>query len=189
MIIPIGFGHIIHVFSGNQVPRGAAITYGVEVNNATPWLENVAIIHAALAANFLPTMSTEIQLDETIGKLGPNSTGPFVRFSDVAVGENTGATMSPQVAVLGRKVTALGGRKNRGRMYIPGLLDASVISGGLLESATRIAWQANVAQHLVDLETNDTPMVILHNSSSDPTTVVNISVDARVATQRRRVRA
>jgi len=117
--------------------------------------------------------------EHALGSATTNTVGPS---SDVA--------LPPQVAILVQKQTGLGGRKNRGRMYIPGCTNASLIEGGFLLGAAQIRLQENIDDYLLGLETNDLNMVVLHSTLGlgTPATVVTLTVDSVCATQRRRVR-
>jgi hypothetical protein len=109
-------------------------------------------------------------------------------------GNNAGTMSSQQVAVLIRKSTAAAGRRNRGRMFIPGAIESEVDQAGLLTPAAVAAWNSAV----LNLRPGNTihtafgfldEPVILHDSGSQtPTAITDLSCQSRVATQRRRLR-
>lgn len=104
-------------------------------------------------------------------------------------GLQTGDPSPPQVAVLVQKSTGLSGRKNRGRMYLPGPVDAGVESSGLLTTTYLAQLQSAVDAFGDDLSTAGYAPVVLHTEAADTPTPINEFVVVRkVATQRRRLR-
>lgn len=115
-----------------------------------------------------------------------------VGFAERIVGQNGGAAGTfapPQISVLVKMSSGLAGRKNRGRMYLPFLLeDATTDEFGRISNSARDAYQG-----IVDALPNfcggpDSSFVILHSDSSDPTPVTEAVVQTQSATQRRRNR-
>lgn len=117
--------------------------------------------------------------------------GPVVaEHNQVINGTATGATLPNNCAILVQKRTALGGRRHRGRMYVPpfNVGETSVNGlGGLPESVAEIQTEYNnlmSAFVAIDLRP-----VILHSLSGVlPTPVQQFVVSDRIATQRRRLR-
>lgn len=103
-------------------------------------------------------------------------------------GSLSGTALPPNCAYLLKKVTGLSGRPYQGRMYIPGVPEASVNEGGFLESADLASLQINATQFLGALATAGYPMVLLHTAVLPPTPVTSLIVDTRIGTQRRRMR-
>jgi hypothetical protein len=111
-------------------------------------------------------------------------------------GDRAPSMLPANCACLIRKTTDFAGRKNRGRIYIPGLpsdstaLDADT---NTLTEAKRIAWQTAADNFFIALTASEDgdPLqpVILHPSPSTTVTEVRtFSVQARLATQRGRLR-
>lgn len=188
MQIPVGFGQITHFFGGPGLDRGAAVVYGIDLG---------AVLDPAVAAESAHTIWTNImlalqtidcELHSTLCKFGPNDTGNFATFSAVAAGTGVGAMAPPNTAALIEKVTVLGGRKGRGRMYVPGIADANVEVDGSLTPAFRTQVGSQATDFLNALDTDGIPMTLLHNDSTAPSLVTALQADARAATQRRRLR-
>lgn len=100
-----------------------------------------------------------------------------------------GTAVPPQVAVLIKKVSSLAGRRNRGRMYVPGLEGASCGPDGIVNPTPLGNWQAAADAWLAASVTNGVDAVILHETPPDTATpILSLEVQATVATQRRRVR-
>lgn len=112
-------------------------------------------------------------------------------FTGSEEGSGTNAIASPQVSFLAKKRTAQGGRKNRGRMFIPHVQEAvvddrGVVSSGFVEDATAALqdFGAAVAGHL-----EADGFFILHTDPDDaPTEITSVAFESKVATQRRRFR-
>jgi hypothetical protein len=106
-------------------------------------------------------------------------------------GDAAGAALPPGNAVLVRKVTLLGGRRNQGRMFIPGVREGNTTVAGTLSGGEQTAWQTAVSAmqtNLVALAAVDA-IVLLHNEAPfDPTPIASLIVQSLTATQRRRLR-
>lgn len=188
MIIPVGFAQVTHVFGGPVLPYGAVTTYGINQPSIVSPTDFVDDIHGFFVANVMPNVNEFIDVIETRIKLGPNDIGPAYAGGLPAQGAVTGTGSPPNVAFLVEKNTAAGGRANRGRMFLPGVTESYVTDSGALIPAAVADWQVALDAWLEDLDTNGSPMVLLHSASSDPTTVASLTIDGRVATQRRRLR-
>jgi len=95
----------------------------------------------------------------------------------------------PNVSLLVKKVTTGAGRKNRGRLYPPGVVYENTYDDQGQMAPTDQASYLEVFTAFLDRLTDvDTPMVILHNDETEPTTVEGLAPNAIAATQRRRLR-
>lgn len=188
MIIPVGFAQVSHIFGGVGLDYGAAVVYGVDLNGILDPTVAAEIAHDAWVDNLLPLQTADVTLQRTLCKFGPNATGNFGEWSANFVGTAGGTQASPQVCWLAKKVTGAGGRMGRGRMFIPGITDATVQVDGTISSANAAGATVKTRAFLNQLDTNGMPMTLLHKASSDPDGVTDLVIDGRVATQRRRVR-
>jgi|SRR6185312_11470062 len=94
-------------------------------------------------------------------------------------------------AFLLHKVTGSGGRRGRGRMYVPGCAEGDIDNLGVLGSTIKAVLDASATNFLSDLVTlaDVDACVLLHQSSPfTPTIITGLTVDTRIATQRRRLR-
>jgi len=111
---------------------------------------------------------------------------------DSVAGTNTGPPLPQNTAFLLRKRSALGGRRGRGRMYWPPafLGEDSISSVGLMGEAQRSAIEGRMI--VATAAPAGTGRVILHapevGAPTAPTPITALSLDALVATQRRRLR-
>jgi hypothetical protein len=139
--------------------------------------------------------TTELAFRGCYVNMGPDGLGMrYVVDRNVAGGVN----MPPCVqntAVLLKKSTALGGRRNRGRMYVPGIPEGKVFGNGQMVGVDHAAWNTQAINLRAELAALSFvgECVIFHTTVAGaegiaPTAIVSMSADTRVATQRRRLR-
>jgi len=123
-------------------------------------------------------------------KFGPTPTATTAVVTYTEAGGETGSVGAVAPAILVSKRTALGGRKNRGRMYIPGQSESAMEPGGFVQAATLADVQSRVDSLLGKLTADDLPMVIGHSDPGDTFApiVTALVVSPILATQRRRQR-
>jgi hypothetical protein len=193
MRIPTLFSQINWVFTGTAAPLGAEVTCGV-FSDANTDADNIADLAGGVwAATILTAQVTTITLASVKAKVGPNDVGPSAEVAVGTAGSQIGSGAAPGTAYLVKKNTALGGRRNRGRMYIPGVDEDKVNpSGGITPS-----WITTVQTTLDDffdgMAAVDLPLVVLHTqvpgiTQPSPVTITGLTLDQTVATQRRRLR-
>jgi hypothetical protein len=105
---------------------------------------------------------------------------------------NTGTHSTPpnNCAVLVRKQTALGGRENRGRMYLPPFRfgEGDWTPTGILLTANVATIQAELNAFLTALDNEGLSPVLWHSDGSAGTLITGLVCQARLATQRTRMR-
>lgn len=122
----------------------------------------------------------------SVGEAGPSVSGQ---------GQINTPTVPSNTTWLIRKRSNLMGRENQGRMYLPGVPEAAVNASGEVDPSTRAALQGLIIDGWT-VANAAAPMVLLHRNpldpddynASPPTPVVQLLLDSRVATQRRRMR-
>jgi hypothetical protein len=132
-----------------------------------------------------------VTLQKTRAKFGPNETGAFGERVDPTVGGRVQDPDVPSAAILVTKETALGGRSNRGRIFLPGVAEVDTNAGGLLGEGEQSDWQDAFDDFLAGLTGGAfiTKMVLLHNDTEvAPTDVTALVVNQLLASQRRRLR-
>lgn len=119
-------------------------------------------------------------------------TGPLVgEFVEHTNGTYVSAPMPINCAWLISKNTAAGGRKNRGRLYLPAGIygaESEVNQVGEFSSATVTFMQAAWDHFRSDLSEADRIPVLFHSDGSAPTTITSFSANGMISTQRRRLR-
>lgn len=193
MIIPNGFASVQVPLLSTALTRLAYITFGVrndELGSDPNVLANGVQTAMQGAGSFLSRLDNGVTAGPTEVALGTAAPDPLLGVANFTVtGTRSVSSPSPNVAVLVRKLTALGGRMNRGRFFIPWYADESALDeGGRLSTLERQATQDALTVFLAALTTTELPMVVLHATSlSTPPIVTALSVDGLVATQRRRL--
>ncbi len=190
-MIPVNYAQVTLHFQGAAVPNGADVVFGVQ--NAAGGMTAAQIATFVdgdvVSAGLLGRFSTSLELSNIHVKLGPDISGPF---TDKGVSRSGGSAgdANPVSALLVTKETASGGRKNRGRSFYPGLIEADVAQGGVLTSTALTAFQTIMTAWLDALTADGIPMVILHDDGgvTAPTVVTNYSVQALTGIQKRRLR-
>lgn len=190
--IPEGYANIEYELEIPGDAGPALVVFGVGPVTAFNASEVATIVADALnnAGSFREFHSTNVIGRKVTARRAIG--GGDIAIAELSVnnpGALGGAVAPPQVATLIGKSTGLAGRANRGRMYVPGVLDADVNDDGTFTTVRLNGLQAAANTFLGDLDTLEVPMVILHNDPADtPTTVNQLNVSAKVATQRRRLR-
>lgn len=187
--IPDGYGQISLVHTGANMIGEGVITIGFE-NTTDDDAQGIAdnFKSALIAADYTDHLDTLTVVEEVRVKLGPSSTGPSAISSVGLNGGVGGQPVPPNVALLISKVTPLGGRRGRGRLYVPGMPMAS------LDDTNN--WDTDVAQNVADTIgaimdamafLGQSPR-LLHDGALTPTPITSWVGQDRIATQRRRNR-
>lgn len=204
MAVPVGFAKMTHVIEAVGDPEPYNVVIGVQTDLAT----YSAVEHCnKVMANFLQAWNDKLMntasLQKVVGTFGQDAADDLIVESTTGAitGGASGNFIAPNVALLVRKKTGLGGRRNRGRSFLPGVIDETQVNYlGQLVTASRDAFQIDADQWIDALAGDDlgtspmTPMVILHSPDPvtgavlAPTPVTTLEVDDMVATQRRRLR-
>ena len=200
LVIPEGFAECAIELRNSGDPQPWYITFGVDLTNAAG--DNIGAgdqINAAWNDSFnssLRTTTTHTGVRMTIGTGDPDNLVLFV--ADGTNGTSSDEKLPQNCALLVSKTSAFGGRKNRGRFFIPNILaESSVSEVGVIGAGTVANYQGFADLLLASLSPGDDgafnlPMMILHNntgpSTPAPTLVSKLSVSNVISTQRRRLR-
>lgn len=199
--IPINFAQVTFVqrMAGDVDPYNCTI--GIDARLAAG--DNEAVLFQCAAAwvqHILAGQSTDMTLESVRGTFGTDGVDPIlVEFPSGAQGAASAAMLPQNCALLVRKNTALGGRRNRGRMYIPGIVpEGQVNNVGIITPQVFNGLQVQMNNFLKSISgegnEGDLPLVpvVLHNfklgAPLDPTPITSLSVQNPIATQRRRLR-
>jgi hypothetical protein len=200
-------GELTIDYAGAGLPHGANTVIGIHKTTAAA-LNQSDCDYLALRWSLRITelLSSSVSQVSATLKCGPNETGPSFLSTTVQAGLATAMGASAP-SVLVRKNTALGGRRGRGRIYLPGISESNIDPGGYLNGTYLASVQSNFVSLMTDwLTINCVPTVthsanLIDNPSPPPfqipdptwvpigpTVVTSFSVQAQVATQRRRQR-
>jgi len=200
LIIPPGYGQVLLPFTHANLARSAVVTYGLDLDAVGGDFSQVAQEQPVI---FVTNWGDELDSQVTVGpatlRVGQDGGDPL-SFTGVAseTGSETAAMLPPNCALLMRKQTLLGGRRGRGRSYIPWVVqEAATDDVGQIDGSSLAVRDGDAEAWRDDLEagttgTYPTPMVILHDSSGagvepGPSEGVAVSRDSLIATQRRRL--
>jgi hypothetical protein len=203
--IETGLGLVIQPLIRNDMTRAAELTYALNVAG----VPSAAVAQEAIddfQGDFVTFLAARLDTAVTIGqpsiRLGDGSTTPFEAVGSAApsVGGNGATVVPPNVALLMKKTTGLGGRNNHGRSYLPFCLDqTSVLENGTVLVATLGVFNGIATTFLADLVADGIPMVIPHKAFNVPLAphyvtavstgpaVIGYGAESIVGTQRRRL--
>lgn len=193
---PIPTGHVLMKFVFTLVGDAEEMicTLGAETTASSNTERATALndAHDSWADNVLPLQSNFIQLVRVDGVFGDGSGDiPISSTAAAITGGETGGTLPQNCSVLVQKLTALGGRRNKGRFYVPGIDETDVDNAGSILTTPLAAWNTAVNNLQLGLESDSflDRLVIFHSAAPlTPTIVSDLRVDGRIATQRRRLR-
>lgn len=194
LVIPPGFAQLVYRFTLASDPEPMVVTIGRNLST----YGGIDQADVDTMAGYFTTASPASSLYSVYRYEGMTlyqgqdgappvvwESSPSVAFQGTAAGE----TLPQNCAYLVRKRTALGGRRGRGRMYVPPFWfsEATVDSRGYLTSAAVTAAQTRMNNWF-----SGSGWVILHapgiSATPDPTEIVSFVVQNQIATQRRRMR-
>lgn len=199
MPVPIGFYDATLVWQCTGVPRQSTCSIGFNspLDPGGPSAVEVAdiVYDAATAAG---SICDPVNIETAWSFLGVSvskmlADGPQVgqHFETVA-GSGTGTPVPINCAVLVSKQTAAGGRRNRGRMFMPPYVpnETNVNAAGQLVSGDVTALNEYWTTFLQECVDGDLVPFLYHQSGDQtPTAITGVVVSGLLATQRRRMRS
>lgn len=193
LIIPTGFGQVAYRVKLLDDPEPMISTVGLDMSTADPDPETAAADLLEQWQGAFPAANTFSQytLDSVVIRIGNGTSTPgVVEVNSPQAGTAVGNPLPQNCTLLVRKLSTMGGRRGRGRMYVPPymLAEENVNANGVITSVSRATRQAEVDAWLGGTY----GFVLLHasgiSSTPSPTPITSFVVDARIATQRRRLR-
>jgi hypothetical protein len=201
MVTPAGFASVIESLRLAGDPEPHAVTYGIKVNETSPplitdLLEVLASLFNQHVMGTMPPQYSHINTHLEWSVLAPPAPQLVGDRASSTAGANPSGNLVPQnSAYLIRKNTALGGNRHRGRMYLPGVSEASVTDNGVIDGNRLAEINPAMGNWLAALKASAPieDMVLLHSTSllsptPAPTTVSSLICQGVIATQRRRLR-
>ena len=201
MATPPGFALCSYELKHGSMSRSAFLTFGCDPTLTSPIDVAILVKGAFTAAGSLASIiDSNVQLQNTRVSLGTDGNEDIVG-SDPTTAPCTKALSSlpANCAVMVHKRTTRGGRRGRGRMYLPWTIASSSVTevGGLLAGDVTTIQNACNAW-LTAMNSAVGPVVLLHRPSSpdiqgppstpgSPNVVTQLVVDPLIATQRRRL--
>jgi hypothetical protein len=194
-VIPIGFSDFSVEIAHSLYGRRSFVTGGVD-NGANLDPSNIA--QAVFDSFTIPLMLGRLDSNATVMsatvRMGTDGSPLIgVSTSPPEAGTLSQSTVAANSAVLVNKRTALGGRKNRGRWFLPWFITESEVDEiGIITPASVASLQTALNACLVAFQAAPIDgLVILHDSESppphDPTPVVQLQASSLIGSQRRRL--
>lgn len=202
LIIPVGYGQAVYEFSLEDDAEPIVTTMGHDLSAVSGGAYGDAVdglmdAFGAFVMARIPNVYDLVAVTLYVGQDG----GPPAIYESTGTPITGGISSAPlpqNCCQLVRKRTSAAGRRGRGRMYLPPPAEGQVDPQGTISSADVAITQAAVDDWLAELGTPTLgqpamPPVILHRSEGagvepPPTPVTALTVDGRIATQRRRLR-
>lgn len=195
-----GYADISIQLKNAASPRKAFITFGV---HPTPLDPNTIAQQVGNAVGSTGSLRTRFDSNVTIGptfcRFGVDGEEDHLGIDNLLQpGLNVTVSMPANVSVLAVKRTARGGRRGRGRLFLPWYIGQGAMDeAGMIDSSTTTVLQNSFNIFLGLLTTNGVPMVVLHKTSDPavihptppgpPNLVTSLTLDPMVSTQRRRL--
>jgi hypothetical protein len=180
--------------------RPAYITFGIDPADTDPMTIAGAVNTAAsTAGSLMSIMDSNVTLRSVRVSLGTDGSEDVVGvLTATTIGGLSKTSLPPNCACLVHKLSARGGRRGRGRVFIPWCIDEGVCDeAGIITPAAVTPIQAAMNVFRGALSSGGNPMVLLHEPSQPgvahpstpgaPNVVTALVVDPLISTQRRRL--
>jgi hypothetical protein len=174
--------------------RPSYITFGVYAGELDGFAVSTSVLNALSATSGIKTrLDSSASFDRIRVSVGDASGEDLVEERAIAiVGGQSVNTAPPNCAVLVHKRTTRGGRRGRGRFFLPWSISASNIQeNGMITAGEVVSLQSAMDNFLTQLDTGGTPMRLLHQpggtEEGGPNVVTALVVDPMISTQRRRL--
>lgn len=193
--VPVGYVDFILNITRAGDPEPFAVTFGAKTG-AGPFdqisLAGVAAAATDQLAELLLSGDTLSEITAYVANDGP----PFIYTQAIGTaGDWNGQPLPSNCAVVITKDTGLGGRWNRGRVFWPSIAEGQVDGNGLITPAIAQAysdrWNAFMGQVMnADPGPQLDSLVVFHDETLGllPTPIINFRAEAKIGTQRRRMR-
>jgi hypothetical protein len=210
LLIPAGYAQVAFLFEYLEGAEPAITTIGMDFRTiASTQAGAVDACASAWVTEVLPNQSNVIRFLGCSARIGVTGGEPVTVLEPRSEqGSSTEAFVPRNTGVLWKKSTARGGRRGRGRMYVPGsLTEPGVDQAGNLAPTVFAGW-STIAQNLRTallgigggpVLLHDDQVTVSYNSATGkpvtttinpgpPDPITGLTADSRAATQRRRMR-
>lgn len=190
MPVPPGFTLVSYIFSGPSAgPGGCMTTIGVEHTFTESPTFFAGELFTAFENEIMPGLTSTVTLSECRIRAGTVGGEITASHFGSAEGGEAGSSMPPNIAVPVTKFSALGGRKNRGRMFLPGVAEGHVGADGVLSGAVIEGFNSSLGAFMTELEAIDATPHILHSDPEDaPTEIIALVCGTVIYTRGSRLR-
>lgn len=192
--IPPGFAECIIPITSSASSHVATITFGLDMGSSAGSPESCDLILTAFAESIGLDMDSNTLAGPTTLLVGQDGGPPVTVVGTITdPGDVTRASLPANCAALYKKSSATGGRRGRGRFFVPWVVGtAETDEGGIISSGVLPGLNTHAAAFLAALVTESgMSMVVLHSpgisTAGPPSAVTSLTVDRLIATQRRRL--
>lgn len=192
--VPVGFGMATIVWQAIGHSREAVTTFGYDPGALDPQshADTIYDLFNNAGAPGVATIISDNWQFVGIRCSERDDPGPlFGEHIEPITGIFIGGAVPSNCAVLISKQTGVGGRRNKGRMYVPPVWpnEAAINARGILTTPDATTLSNRWNQFRADCATAGLPWVLFHSEVPfTPTPVTTLSVSTQLATQRRRMR-
>jgi hypothetical protein len=195
--IPVGFAEATFIWNLAGKPNDVTYAFGLDhptfsIYDPAIWAQD---LYGFAVGASKPIIPADIQIGWTfqgIQVVKQLEEGQIIgQYLLPVVGTATGGALPPNCAILMRKNSALGGRRNRGRVYLPPIIpgEANVDVLGNLSGSFATDIQTRWNTFRTGAEGDENTLVIFHQTAPfTPTPITGFTVATTIATQRRRLR-
>lgn len=194
MPTPPGFADVSMKLNLSTYNRPAFITYGVNPTATDPAIVANSLVSAWLDSGSMNSkLDSNVTMSEVTVRLGTDGGEDLIGSAVNTIAGTAGlSSPPPNVAVLIYKRTARGGRRGRGRLYVPWFVGSTnMTEDGVIAAATITALATSIGTWFTALQTRNVPMYLLHSPGKTtpgaPNEVTSLVLSNVVATQRRRL--
>lgn len=203
-VIPDDFYQVTLEHTVAGTPDPLMVTFGVHDDVGDLELGDLEDVVQAYADYILPACHTSVVLDRATAS---DAGGVVYETFSGETGQDINEPSPVSTAIIIEKRSALSGRRNRGRMYIPAVNDSLVDIAGNLLPVPLAAYQTEIDTFLTTVNTvlggGEGGMYLLHSkgwngtredepadpgNAPAPTKVTSLVVKSKIGTQRRRIR-
>lgn len=190
--LPIGYVDFSLLSTRPGDPNPYVVTWACEIDTPPFTQANLLTYGAALDELLDDFFPNDANIGPLRARVGTDGEPIVLETGVLGTGAATGEFLPQNCAFLMQKRSALGGRRNRGRIYWPIISEGNVNEVGEIASGF-LSTLNTFANNFLALASNPThnlsAMVILHSTGDPtPTTVTDLDVPSLIATQRRRLR-
>lgn len=195
LAIPPGYGLAALNFSSSTGTQPFVTTIGVGLANwGGDFVDAANAVFAAYATTMMGATDNDLTLSSVTLSVGQDGPGGSVDSDATPVpGTSTGTFAPVAMAPVVRKTTNVLGRRGRGRMFIPGVIQESGVEpDGRLTTTFRNQLQGLCDNFFAELTTNDPSLApyLLHSEglATEPTLITSLTVTPVVGWIRGRIR-
>lgn len=169
--IPSGYTAYSLGFTNGLSSRTSFVTGGLDTSGVD--MEDAGVrtgIATGLRSLFAPRIDSNVTVGPVHFRTGPYPPEALV-FVDLATTAGGRAMSSPpsSVALLVHLSTGRGGRRGRGRWFLPWAVDETEVNEvGAVSGAEQVSWNADFAGGIAAIATAGTPLVLLHSYNPEP---------------------